>query len=404
MKKEETFIPKTKYKALKIMLAILLIGALIAGGYLLYKDKFCNPNKTVTTILEDIEKEAKNEFKENNSKLYKLNGVLKVDANISPEYKPYTEILKNMDMQFSFDVDESNKILNGVLNTKYKEEQLLDINMFLENDTLYMSLKDVYDKYLKFTLNDITKEKDIEVPKISINEEDIKTITNSVIKALKASINDLEFKRLDTTIKIDNKDVSVYNNYVDLQNEEIKKLLKDIVNTLSNDSEFNVVFKKLAGENASVTDLIKDIDNSTFTGTYRLSFYTNKSIINQKLVSIRIETTNDNVTSSINIDRISNDEVLFSINTSGGAIITRIKKNNSVFNFNLNVNILGATIKLDLSSNYEKIKEVNKPDVSNSKDINELTIEDEQDITKKMLEIKGMATLTEDLSKLFPAP
>ena len=139
IKEEELFIPKTKHKALKIILAIILIGALIAGGYFLYKEKFDNPTKTVIGIIENTEKEFKNEVDDTN--LYKFNGVLKIDAKLSNELKPITSIINDLDLQFVLEADENNKLFNGTLNTKYKKEQLMDINMFFDNNTLYFSLK-----------------------------------------------------------------------------------------------------------------------------------------------------------------------------------------------------------------------------------------------------------------------
>lgn len=397
IKEEELFIPKTKHKALKIIFAIILIGALIAGGYYLYKEKFDNPNKTVISIIEDAEKNVKNELDDN---AYKINGVLKIDANLSSELKPITDILKNLDLQFILESDVKNKLANATINAKYKKEQLIDINMFVNDNNAYVLLQDVYDKYLKLSMDDVTSEKSIEIPEINLSEQDIETLTNSLMKALKNGLNGIEFKRISTTIKIDDKDRNVYNNYADLKEAEMKKLIKDIINTLSGDNEFIKVFRKIAGEDAKIDDLVKELDNKTIPGTYRISFYTDKNILNQKLVSVRLEVDVDNVKSSITLDKISDEESLLSVNTSGGTIVVRVKKTNSVFNVNMNVNILGVTVKLDFSSNYEKIKEVTKPDVSDSKDIEKLTNEEQQAIAEKLQSNKGILKLIEDLSKI----
>ena len=397
IKEEELFIPKTKHKALKIIFAFILIGALIAGGYYLYKEKFDNPNKTVISIIEDAEKNVKNELDDN---AYKINGVLKIDANLSSELKPITDILKNLDLQFILESDVKNKLANATINAKYKKEQLMDINMFVNDNNAYVLLQDVYDKYLKLSMDDVTSEESIEIPEINLSEQDIETLTNSLMKALKNGLNGIEFKRISTTIKIDDKDRNVYNNYADLKEAEMKKLIKDIINTLSGDNEFIKVFRKIAGEDAKIDDLVKELDNKTIPGTYRISFYTDKNILNQKLVSVRLEVDVDNVKSSITLDKISDEEALLSVDTSGGTIVVRVKKTNSVFNVNMNVNILGVTVKLDFSSNYEKIKEVTKPDVSDSKDIEKLTNEEQQAIAEKLQSNKGILKLMEDLSKI----
>ena len=393
IKQEELFIPKTKHKALKIILAIILIGAIAVGGYFLYKEKFNNPNKTVISIIEDAEKTVK---KNSSEKIYKFNGILKIDANLGSKYKPITDIINNLDLQFILESDVKNKIVNGTLNTKYKKEQLADVNIYTENNTGYILLQDIYDKYLKLSLDD-TK---ANVKDINIDENDIKILTNSIMKATKSTLEKLEFKRVDATIKIDDEDRNVYNNYVELNETEAKKLITDIINILMNDTEFTKVLKKLTDNDDALKEINESISNTKFSGKYKLNFYTNKNILNQKLVSIRLENTTDSVTSSINYDKVNDDEVIVLINTSGGTISSRIKKTKSIFNINLNVNILGMTVKLDLSSNYETIKDITKPDISNSKKIEELTEDEEKAIGEKIQSNKGMLSLIQDLSKL----
>lgn len=397
IKEEELFIPKAKHKALKIILAIILIGALIAGGYFLYKEKFCNPNKTVISIIEDAEKELKNQI--NDTNIYKFNGVLKIDAKISDELKPITDIINNLDLQFIYESDAKNNLFNITLNGKYKKDQLIDINLYSDKQSMYILLQDVYDKYLKISLDDVVKEGNTDISNIDINEK-IKVITNSFTKAIKNSLNNLEFKRTSTTIKIDDNDRNVYNNYVELKEDDIKKIMKDTVNTLSKDSDFIDLFKKMTGEDAKFEDLNDVIDKSTFPGKYILNFYTNKNIFNQKLVSIRLDIINDDDKTSINYDKISDDEELLLINTSGGTMQNRLKKTNSVYNINFSINVLGMKVKLDLSSNYEKIKEVTKPDVSDSKKIEELTSDEEKTIEEKLQNSKGMISLIQDIAKI----
>ena len=60
VKEEELFIPKTKHKGLKIILATLLIVGLIIGGYFLYQYKFNNPKTIVKTVIADAKE--RNEY------------------------------------------------------------------------------------------------------------------------------------------------------------------------------------------------------------------------------------------------------------------------------------------------------------------------------------------------------
>ena len=396
-KDEELFIPKTKHKALKIMLAIILIGGLIAGGYFLYKGKFCNPNNTISSIIENIQKSVGNSFNETTT-AYKVNGLVKTKATISGEYNDIANLVNNIDFQFNGEIDTKNKLANITLNTKYKEDQLIDIKSYYESNSFYVLLDGVYDKYLKISSDEVKETTDIFDTKIDKSE--IKIMINSIIKAIKEASSKLEFKRIDATIKIDDKDTNVYNNYIELNQKELNNLYKDIVNILKKDNDFLKVFKKLTNGEGSLDNLIKDIDDNTRTGTYIFNFYTTKNIINQKLVSIRIETKEEDLNNNINYDIITDDERMITITTSDVTASSRIKKTNSLLNIDLTITEGKDVVNVEIKTNYEKINQVTKPDISNSKNISELTESEAQEIEEKLQSNKGITSFLEDASKI----
>ena len=171
--KEETFIPKTKHKFLKILLAILIVAGLGVGAYFLYQKKFNDPKSIVSHILETasnsdlvINKEAGK---------YKVNGIVKIDANLGEEDAKVTEILKDIKYQFSGEVDLKDSIANLDVNTKYKDEKLLDFKAYLENNIYYVLLDGIYDKYLIINDNKEDSSSVMETVKdISLNSKDLK--------------------------------------------------------------------------------------------------------------------------------------------------------------------------------------------------------------------------------------
>ena len=118
-KKEELFIPKTKHKGLKIFIGIILILGLAVGGYFLYQYKFNNPKKIINNALSDakenIKKSLVNDIKDEK---YKVNGYLKVEANLGNEASEITNLLKDLELFFSGEVDPNNSIGNITINTK----------------------------------------------------------------------------------------------------------------------------------------------------------------------------------------------------------------------------------------------------------------------------------------------
>ena len=61
----------------------------------------------------------------------------------------------------------------------------------------------------------------------------------------------------------------------------------------------------------------------------------------------------------------------------------KVKKTNSIINILLNMNSMGSYVNAEINVNYEKIKEITKPDISNSKNINELTDAENEEISQK---------------------
>ena len=78
----------------------------------------------------------------------------------------------------------------------------------------------------------------------------------------------------------------------------------------------------------------------------------------------------------------------------------KIKETSSVATILLNIKNGNEYINVDLSMNYEKVKEVDKPNVSNSKDINSLTDQEIADIEKKLMENQTLLKLIEQINKI----
>lgn len=395
---EELFIPKTKHKALKIILAIILVIGLAVGGYFLYQYKFNNPKTIVTNILE----EAKNNLSESlveetKNNLYKIDGYFKADTNIKEDNEEMYELLKNLELQFSGEIDPNNSIGNFDINTKYKSDKLIDFKAYYEKNIIYLLLEDVYDKYLKIN----TKEDEsASIPKLEINPQDMQTLANSIVDALKTSVEKQDIKKSNETIKIDGKDVDVINNYIELKDKEFNSFAKDMFNALREDKNFKEVYKKITNQdaNAALDALNNDLEKANFEGIYKINFYTDKSLFNKKLISVRQTIAVTDMAMSFTVDKISDDEIFISLSSMGVTYSVKLKKTNSTMNIKVNIDIMGEYISAEINMNYEKIKELTKPDLSNSKDINDLTDEENKQIGEKLQENKVLVELMEKIN------
>lgn len=402
-KEEELFIPKTKHKGLKITIGIILIAGLITGAYFLYQYKFNNPKSIINKVLEDAEADIKekmiNEF---NSDKYKIDGHIKVEANMSDELSSISDVLKDIEVQFNGEIDTKESTGVYTINTKYKNDKLINIKTYYEKEMSYVLFEGIYDKYLK---TDTSKEQEktiiTDMPNLNINPNDIQVLTSSLLSSLKKAVNDLDFKQENTTITVDGKELDVINNYVMFKDKEVNDFIKKVVNELRKDTNFANTLKKFTDEDIEsiLEKVISGINEQSFEGTYKLCFYTDKGIFNKKLVRLSQTITMDSIPITFNIDKLSDDEKIISMSTIGVEYSIKVKKNSSVINILLTEKIMDMYMKVDLSMNYEKINEITKPDVSNSVDINDLKDDEIKEIENKFNENKVLNALINEMTK-----
>jgi hypothetical protein len=392
--KEELFIPKTKHKGLKITLAILLIAGLIVGGYFLYQYKFNSPKQIVSNIINDAKEDFQKKLNETkNSELYKIEGHIKLDSNIDDDT---FKILKDLELLFSGEIDSKESISNFNINTKYKNDELATIKAYKEKNVYYILLDGIYDKYLK-TENEV----DSNLSKININKKDLYTFYISLLNAYEKELENYDIKQENATINIGGKSVNVIDNYLELKDDEVNKLSKGIINTLKNDQNFIEALGNITNSNGKETldSLIINMDEEEFIGTYRISFYTDKGLLKKKIVSIRQVIYQSSLPVSVNVDKISDEEMRVSIGSMGAEYSVNIKTSNNAINLVLNINILNEYINVTINMSYDTIKEVVKPNITNSKNIDELTDKERQEIEEKLQNNKALLQLIENIQK-----
>ncbi len=400
---EELFIPKTKHKFLKILLATLLVAALAVGGYFLYQYKFSSSKTIVSNILESAQDNVDTIFDNANTQSgkYKVNGLLKIDGNMPDEMKGIMDLLKQVSLQFNGEIDLDNKIGALNYNTKYKNDKLLNIKTYYEKNDMYLYFEDLFDKYIKISSKDLTDT--IDLSKSELNIQDSKTLIKEIIKAFQTEIEKYEILKEETTITVDEKNVDVYGNYLVLKDKEVNTFAKNIINYLLNDNDFTTAYKKVTNEDAKedLTKSLKEIDEEEFVGTYKITFYTTKSILKKDLVRFSMEIKQNEQVTSINVDKINDNEMIISSSADGANISARIKKNNSAIGINLSMQMTGMTFKIDADLNYEEINELSKVDVSNYVKAENLTENDQAKIDENLGKNKNLVKFMEEIQKIF---
>ena len=289
-----------------------------------------------------------------------------------------TNILKDITLQFGGEVDFKESIANIEINTKYKNERLIDLSTYFENGNTYLHLDDIFNKYIKFdNMEDGESIKDV-LKNIKLKQNELNTIINSIKKSFKEEIMKYDFNKEDVVIVVDDINISTYDNYVILKNNEVSKLASSIIKYLANDNDAIKAIETLFDEKnvkEILNELSTQIEKEEYIGTYRFDFYTDKGLFNKDLIGLRIEISQNSVTSTINIGKLE-DGIFISASSMGTSCGIKVIKNNSNINFTIKLRDLENDAKIDISVNYEKVDKINKPDISKSVNLDKLTDED----------------------------
>ena len=388
---EELFIPKKRFIVLKILLVLLLLGALGYGGYYYYQNYYNNPNKVVHKLVEKT-----NEMLSKKEVIFdktRINGLINVQLNLKNGNKQIVDIINNLTIQFDSQVALNENTSLTSINTKYKNDKLINIKVYENNKDFYIYLEDIFDKYIKI-------EESLNTP-IEIPDGDYTEIMKEMSKSLEEVLDKYTFMRKSEILLINDKEYSVYNNYLSLKDNEITKIATLFIQTLSNNNAFIQSVKKVTD-----TDIKKDLEAITdflqeenVKGTYTLSIYTTKDF-KQRLIGIKNTLTIDNETISVGINIPDDNNFIINLESPYGNVVSKITKGDNAFNIDLNIEQDGNSFKLIGKFNYEKIDKIDEVNLENSIKIEDLTEEDGNIISQGFANNKAIEEIIKKISTI----
>ena len=389
------------------------------------------------------------------SETYSFKTELDLNKNIiAPEYYSF---INELEIKGSATVDFKNKLLSMKLSQSYKNESLVDLVAFGTNNNFYISLGELFSKYINIPLAEEDYNRIFEMYSKQ-GLEDTKIVLNEIEIGLRKSLKEDYFKSEQETLTIDNKEVKTTKHTLVLTEKNATLLAKDLLTYLNND-KFLDSFQRLIDSSNNSTDLentdyeidfsmnakesineaIKSLEekiNNNFTEdeTYFLSIfvdsdnsfvslsfnYVNSEQSEVTLIDIvklekgkySFEFSNlDNLkvlygTVSIK-DKETNLEVYINANNESVGIIklnidTLIGTSNAT-NISITNSMIG-TIKLIVTNSRSNKAEITLPDFSNSIIYEQITEEDYSAILEKIMQkenVKELITKVEELIKLF---
>ncbi len=297
------------------------------------------------------------------------------------------KILNNLDFSMDYGIDTKENITNIDINTNYYGDNLINIGAYIEGNNVYLSLGDLYSKYIK-----LNNSKEDNGDKKSMTNDDYKVIINSIGTAINESLKEEYFTK--TWVKVDGKNV----NKVELllNNNNIKIINENIINNLKNNNNFIDSFGKLIGKKTmEVKELldkeVEEVNNREYKNT-KISLYTKIT----KFVKLEVIYGEDKA-----VIKSTDKGYDFTItdnensNTYNGTII--VKNNNDSTSYNINVkDSNNLVILINNTINYNT--KVDKKDVSNSVLFEDITDKEYKDIKNKISDNKAFKKIYEDIS------
>ena len=414
-----------KKKTIAIIVIIIAVGLLVAGGILVYQN-YSNKNRIVTSFNElkaDLEKVIPLN-NENSNAPVKQTVTGTTTFNINPLLGNSSDgsdiIINNLNSssfnyQYRLDTEAKKMYLDGSLVQNTAET--LGINFYQNENISYIFLRNIFDKYIMINDNDIFTY--LEENQKAI--DDINYIYDKVIESLGNNITSDDIK------------VSTENNEKKISLEIKKKRLNEISNNIINDLKNDNRAKEILGENIDNLDTSNDSNNSDSKSYLAYNIYLNKNDIatyefvlndsennysiaynkkensfsikendketfkgvistkdNATTITLTSDNTNigtitiseNNISANIIFDEATNTSLTVNINSLTSENTTTTTADIAISSSGTNIDILSLT---DIKTITDNVANFDNIDTTNSIDINNLTETDMTTIQNNLM-------------------
>ncbi len=325
--RNDDFMFKKEKKTWPIVLivVVLLVTGLLCGYYFVIMSPKNIMTKTIDSMYTKVDeayKSIKDSQSKNNSK-----GV--VDGNITFTSKELNANL-SADYYMGYDISNEEKpIVYFEANAKYNDKGSVNAAFYVENNMVYLLVKDIYSKAIGFDLktlgniaggnnntncngvngtncasSDALAGPNVALDDIDFNVDDVKYLTDLIKDSIKNSIN---YDKVSKTIKTDSGLYfeTVYN----FDSEEQDNIVKGMKNAIKNDDKALEILAKMYGSTKDeIKNSLNDNDdslssiksNSTASADVNLKVILHTGVIDNKLTYFEMSNDNAILTAVVN--------------------------------------------------------------------------------------------------------
>lgn len=372
-----------------LFLLIIVLGLFIGGGYLVFNNIFNNPYRIYKTSINygfDYVNTKLNDF--NSKKLdYDLSkdilatsGSFSIDSNL-------LESFKGFDFKYKLTMDLNKEMIDSNLVINKDNKKVLDIEGFLRDKKILINSKDLYNKYLEI--------KNVDNLDLSFNDLNFNNnILNDILNSIKSSvISNLDKNKMTTDnikIKVQNKNINVINNIYKLNNEDVKKIYQNVIDSLIND---NNIIENLADtfnlRKAEIKEILENLKvNENILNSFKtIEFNLYTTGITNKVIGGRVLYNN------IELINYTNFKDVLNVNTSSDSNKVDILKDSKETKLNFiadDSNLLSIIItKKDDKTNFSFDLEIEKLEVEGNLEVEIKRVANKKITTNVILDVKG---------------
>ena len=369
---------------------VLVVGVVLAFYFFVYS----KPTFLFKSSLSVLRNQLNAENVENNEPM-QVDFSFQTNINTTDEtLKPMFDNINKLYLETSIYLDLGNKIEFMKLNSKYKDQDFINAEMFVEKENAFVKLDKIYDKYIKVVLEeDIFKEDE--------GSKDVIIVADGVLAAIENSLEEQYFTKVEKTVPLNNVVKKVNANTLVINNENIVPFLTSIINDLKANNEFLEAFARM--EEMEKADVVSGLDSalSDMKSTadmvgevnYQISFYTEGFMNN--LVGMGVSVDGEAYDVYFTEDTLS----VLTTKESSTEVLLDATKNQDKFNVNLYLGEDKLSFILGLKVNEKPL--FTKPDVTNAVEAEKLTQDEVGQITMGLMQSPGVATFMNDFQDVI---
>lgn len=240
-----------KNKLLFILIPVIIILLALLGGFI-YLKLNSNPKQIFTGAINkafeflEVEEDKYTTVK---SKV-ELSGSIESEDESVKEVK---DILESSKIAINSEIDAKNLVVNENIQVVYNNENLINLDASVQDQKIYIALKDWLDKYIEVPVQEAELLKINEVAD-NLSSIDANLLLKSVQEEFVKEIQKQEFVQEKVKLNLDGKETKVTKSSLKLSEEQAVTFVKEFLENLKQ----NENFQKSIGENRE--DVIKNIE------------------------------------------------------------------------------------------------------------------------------------------------